>query len=243
LEQTNRECPLCHAWGNPLESFGGAYDHDKYHIEFERTFYRCEGSKCGAFFFYDELTRQSDDPNWKEELSQKEEETHAHKQELLDSDVYQSMLRGREENDVTITKDRDLMKQVKEINEEIQRDQENLEGFMNQMRNFSWEDDEAIRKWTASNWLPPSFAEKSLAATFGMSRPLIRKDLPDETRAEMLKDDGPTFRQGQTVLHGAWGKGRVVEGNDDGGTIITAEFPEKGVKKMDLRFAKLEKVS
>ncbi|MBW3625775.1 MAG: DUF3553 domain-containing protein, partial [Armatimonadetes bacterium] len=41
----------------------------------------------------------------------------------------------------------------------------------------------------------------------------------------------------------AWGKGTVVEGNRDGGTIITAEFPKTGKKKMDLRYAKLEKVS
>jgi len=51
------------------------------------------------------------------------------------------------------------------------------------------------------------------------------------------------FEEGQAVVHQLWGKGRVVEGNTEGGTIITAEFPEQGTKRMDLRFAKLEKAS
>ena len=67
--------------------------------------------------------------------------------------------------------------------------------------------------------------------------------MPEEERAQLLPEGGPTYAKGQAVLHKTWGRGEVVEGNDDGGTIITAEFPSQGRKKMDLRFAKLEKVS
>ena len=236
------ECPLCHGPGESIDSFRGAYDQDVSHLTFDRLFYRCTSPGCRAVFFFDELIKQEADPNWEAE---REEEIHAaesRRMEMQDSDVYQNMMRAREENDTLITKDRDLMKQVKEIENKIAKEQEELESFPDRMRNFQWEEPARIEEWVSSQWLPPSFAEKSVATTFGMSRPAIRKDIPEAERAQW-RDDGPTYKEGQTVIHKAWGQGKVIEGNDDGGTIITAEFPKQGKKKMDLRFAKLERAS
>jgi hypothetical protein len=221
----------------------GSYDQGENHINFERIFYRCEKPKCGTVFYFDELTGRSEDLHWEEEREQEIERVEARRQEMLDTDVYQNMIRAREESDATITKDRELVKQVKEIDVSLAKDQEELDSFMDRMRNFTWEDFPELQQWIQTNWLPPSFAEKTLALTFGMSRPTLRKDLPEEERALLMKDEGPHFEEGQTVVHQAWGKGKVIEGNTGGGTIITAEFPKQGKKKMDLRFAKLELAS
>lgn len=236
------ECPLCHGQGDSIESFRGAYDQDVSHLTFDRLFYRCKTRGCGAVFFFDELIKQEEDPNWEAEREQEIQEAEARRLEMHDSEVYQTMMKAREENDTVITKDRELMKQVKEIENKITKEQEELETFPERMRNFRWEEPEKISEWVASLWLPPSFAEKSVASTFGMSRPKIRKDIPDEERAQW-QEEGPTYKEGQKVVHQAWGEGKVVEGNDDGGTIITAEFPKQGRKRMDLRFAKLSKAS
>lgn len=234
------ECPLCHEKGKLEKEFQGSYDVDTSHLTFIRRLYRCPDPNCGAVFFYDELLRQEEDPQWEDERNQEIKDAESRIQELQKSEAYHMMVRAREENDPLVTKDRELMKQVKEMEGILAKEREDLESFPQRMRNFRWDQPEEVNEWVEARWLPPIFAEKGLNSHFGMSRPAIRKDIPDEELA-LWREDNPTYKEGQTVVHQTWGKGKVVEGNSEGGTIITAKFPKKGTKKMDLRYAKLEK--
>jgi len=244
LEQTIHECPLCPGKGRFITTFQGAYDHAVNRITFQRHFFRCQRPKCGAVFYFDEFIRQDENTHWKAEHIEAMERFEQRREELLDTEVYQTMMRAREESNDIVTKDRALAKQVKEIDTMIAQEKEDLENFNENMRNFEWVDNAAIENWIESNWLPPSFAEKSMDSDFGMSRPLLRNDLPQEVREEWQRDDeNPCYQEGQPIHHELWGTGKVLSGNLNGGTIITAEFPQQGKKTMDLRFAKIQAVS
>ncbi len=234
------ECPLCHGSAHNEPSYEGSYDLDVSHIVFIRKFGRCENYQCGAVFFEDYVTDRSGDENWEVELERAGENAEQRRKELLETPLYQSVLQARETNDPLVLKDRETMKQAKEIEGQLEQNDINLATFAEHMRNFAWVDTDGITEWVTSNWLPPNFAEKNLKIDSGMSRPAIRRDIPEEDRSLWQSPEPDTFEAGQKVIHPAWGEGVIVEGNAEGETLVTIEFPEQGVRKLDIRFAKLK---
>ena len=243
MDSQTRECPLCHGEGLIERIYEGSFDHGIEHVTFTRRFYRCTSRSCGAVFYADEQRGRQETDRWQSELETETMEMHIRRQELSDRDAFRLMVEAREIANDTITKDREMVKQFKEIEKAIASEEESLAAFMERMRNFAWTDPESIDEWVKENWLPPSFADRSLDQDFGMSRPTLRKDLPAEERALLSRADKPVFVEGQEVVHSAWGRGKFVVGNTDGGSLITAEFAAQGAKRMDLRYANLELVA
>ena len=240
-EILRHDCPLCSGMGTAVNYALGTYDYDQTRYRIRRIFYRCETSPCEAVFFLDSIVAQTIDPDWEEDLARCERDFEANRRELVAIDVYQRMLQAVEANDATVTKDRGLRKQVREIDHKIAEEQEKVDSFSRRMRNFSWDDPESHQRWVHENHLPPNFAEKELDIDFRMSRPSLRYDyIEDETRRGSERET--IFQKGQSILHRMWGRGRVVIGNTDGGNLVTVEFPEQGQKRMDLRFSEFSKI-
>ena len=62
--------------------------------------------------------------------------------------------------------------------------------------------------------------------------------------AELLGDDGDApFKAGDRVRHATFGDGMVVQVSGAGAELlVTVAFPKRGIKKLDPRYAKLEKL-